>query len=348
LNDDPLLNAIDVTTEALEQNSASRWIVGFSGGKDSTAALKILLSACGRIKCAPPNIDIIYCDTGVENPVLDRYVKSFFGRLKDELGQHLPFVSTKILQAPVEQRFFVKIVGRGYPPPTNNFRWCTNFLRIRPVAEFVKQAAVDDAIVVLGMRRSESQQRDRSLASSDGHFQDQREGNRSYRLFLPILDLDVPAVWDAVFSLTRPKSVNAQELESLYRGASGECPVIKAPQAAPCASGRFGCWTCTVVRKDKSALSLIDAGHSDLVPFHDFRNWLAEVRNDPRRRWKRRRNGSHGAGAFNLRARREIFDRLKALERQTRTTIIAADEVAEIERLWELDREIDAEMDEAA
>lgn len=340
---DPLLEAIDATRAALDQNRTSRWIIGFSGGKDSTATLKIVLSAC-RSMAAPPRIDVIYCDTGVENPLLDRYVKTLFGNLRNEIDYDLPFLTARILRAPVEQRFFVKIIGRGYPPPTNNFRWCTSYLRIRPVANFIRLAAVEDAIVVLGMRRSESLQRDRSLGTGESRFQRQREGDRSYRLFLPILDLGVPEVWDAVFSLGRPKCIDPAELERLYRGASGECPVIKAPQAPPCASGRFGCWTCTVVRKDRSTAALIGSGRVELIPYNDFRNWLAEFRNDPDRRWKWRRNGSPGAGAFNLQARREIMRRVRELEGVTGDLIIAEDEAAEIDRLWRLDEALDGHM----
>lgn len=344
MTDDGLLEAIEITHQALQQNRTSKWVIGFSGGKDSSAALKILLSACKRLDGDPPNIDLIYCDTGVENPVLDRYVKCLFENLRTEIQNDLPFLKPHILKAPVEKRFFVKIIGRGYPPPTNNFRWCTSYLRIRPVAEFIKHAAVDDAIVVLGMRRSESQQRDRSLGGATEYFQPQREGNRSYRLFLPILDLGVPEVWDAVFCLDRPRVLHARELEELYRGASGECPVIKSPQAPPCASGRFGCWTCTVVRKDKSSRSLIEAGHHELIPYFEFRQWLAEIRNDPHRRWKRRRNGTEGAGAFNLEARKEILKQVRAVEKVTGATIISADERREIQRLWDIDAGIDASM----
>jgi DNA sulfur modification protein DndC len=138
--------------------------------------------------------------------------------------------------------------------------------------------------------------------------------------------------------------MNAHELEELYRGASGECPVIKAPDAPPCASGRFGCWTCTVVRKDKSSQLLIAAGHHGLIPYFEFRKWLAEIRNDSQRRWKWRRNGTRGAGAFNMKARKEILRQVRSLERLTGATIISDEEHREIRRLWKLDADIEASM----
>lgn len=335
---DPIREAILLTKTALEKNASARWIIGFSGGKDSTALLKVFTAAVQDAKTVPSRIDIIYCDTGVENPVLDDYVKGLFSRLGDEFkGQPTPF-RLSLLRAPVKNRFFVKLIGRGYPPPTNSFRWCTKNLRIRPVAEFIKRAAVDDAIVALGMRKDESLQRDRTLARyGGGIWQNQNEGGRRYRMFLPILDLDVGDVWEAVFGLPFPESIDAAKLAQLYRGASGECPIVKAPQAAPCASGRFGCWTCTVVRKDRSSRSLIDAGHVTLSPYLAFRDWLASIRNDSWRRWPYRRNGTVGLGPFTLETRLEILRRLKDLEKQVGAVILPRAEQREIMRLWKLD-----------
>jgi DNA sulfur modification protein DndC len=152
-----------------------------------------------------------------------------------------------------------------------------------------------------------------------------------------IIGLDVPLVWDALFWLPAPISFRANVLEELYRGASGECPVIKGPQSPPCASGRFGCWVCTVVRKDKSAVELVRSGKTELNPFLQFRDWLAQFRNDPSNRWPARRNGSKGLGPFTLKARKEILRRIDLLEIQTRTTILDSAERGLIARMWELD-----------
>jgi len=278
---------------------------------------------------------VIYCDTGVENPILDRYVKALFLRLDEEL--QTPF-RLRVLHAPVTDRFFVKVVGRGYPPPTNSFRWCTSGLRIRPVSRFIRDAALGDAVVALGLRRSESRQRDRSISRAGGEeWQTQIEGGRRYRMFLPILTFDVADVWDAIFTLPNLSGIDPAELAALYRGASGECPIVKAPESPPCATGRFGCWTCTVVRKDRSSASLIKAGYRELVPFMEFRDWLASIRNESFRRWPVRRNGSIGMGPFTLATRREILEKLQKLEAVVGLPIVSPEEQFEIQRLWNLD-----------
>jgi len=335
---DAVLHAIDVCAEALERRADAHWVIAFSGGKDSTASLKVLLSAMRRAKRRPEGLTIIYCDTGVENPILDVYVKTLLHRMRAEFEDGGLPIGVRVLKAPVQDRFFVRLIGRGYPPPTNTFRWCTTGLRIRPVSQYIRAQRPNDTVLVLGLRRSESAQRDRSLQRSENlYWQKQREGVGEYDLFLPIVEMNVPEVWDAVFGLTEPRCLDAAALEDLYRDASGECPVIKAPEAPPCASGRFGCWTCTVVRRDKSGAELIRAGYEQLLPYYNFRNWLTEIRNDPARRWTTRRNGGAGLGPLTIATRLEILERLEELEFRTSTEILDSEERGVIASLWRLD-----------
>lgn len=338
MTSDRVLTAIETSVDALRARPDAHWLLAFSGGKDSTAALKIILAAYRRSGLASLKLTVVYCDTGVENPILDVYVKSMLAGIDAEFERGGDAFATKILRAPVQDRFFVRIIGRGYPPPTNSFRWCTPGLRIRPVSRFIEEHDPKNTVVVLGLRRAESQQRDRSLAKTpEGQWQKQREGNHDYDLFLPILDLQVSEVWDTIFWLSAPKAIQPKILQDLYRDASGECPVIKAPTAPPCASGRFGCWTCTVVRHDRSASKLIDAGYEQLLPYFEFRNWLSEIRNDPNMRWPLRRSGSAGMGPFTLDARKAILRRVDRLEEMTKSEILDPSERGTIASLWRLD-----------
>jgi DNA sulfur modification protein DndC len=84
-------------------------------------------------------------------------------------------------------------------------------------------------------------------------------------------------------------------------------------------------------------MELVRSGKTELRPFLQFRDWLAQFRNDPANRWATRRNGSNGLGPFTLQARKEILRRIDALEAQTRTTILDAAERGLIARMWELD-----------
>ena len=130
-----------------------------------------------------------------------------------------------------------------------------------------------------------------------------------------------------------------RRLASLYREGSGEClaHAVQSSAAAPsCGGSRFGCWTCTVVRKDRAGASLAerDDRYADLLAFRD---WIAEIRYDKTMRWKRRRNGATGPGPLRLPVRREILRRLLVLQVETGFTLFRLPELLEIQRLWVLD-----------
>src|SRR5690606_28133200 len=112
-----------------------------------------------------------------------------------------------------------------------------------------------------------------------------------------------------------PGGGDHKRLIKLYRDAGGgECPVVTAKSDAPSCgstSSRFGCWTCTVVEKDRSLSGFVEAGFAEFGPLLDFRDWLVSIRNDPERRLARRRdgkvtiasNGTYVPGPFNLATR---------------------------------------------
>jgi DNA sulfur modification protein DndC len=314
--------------------------VAFSGGKDSSAVIKLVGTALKRSRRRRKDIKIVYCDTGVENPLVVGFVKKTLRSLATELDGIGITHAVQILKPRIDQRFFVRVVGRGYPPPTQFFRWCTKDLRIRPVQRYLADLG-PDALVVLGTRRGESQQRDRVLANGKkkGPFiQRQIDGGRKTSLYSPIINFDLEDVWTVLTEVPFPQSIDAGTLARLYRDGGGECPIVRDTNDAPCASARFGCWTCTVVRRDKSAERLIEAGHTELVPYHNFREWLSTIRNEPSLRCVRRRNGTTGMGPFTLAARRLILSRIRDLERAARKLLIDKKDEAEILRLWRIDQ----------
>lgn len=316
--------------------------IGYSGGKDSSAVVKLLYTASKRNALDSCKFVVIYCDTGVENPVVDQFVKNTLTSLQQEADDEgLPF-ECKVIEPEVNQSFFVRLIGRGYPPPTNSFRWCTKDIRIRPFQKFLKDRS-QKTLIAIGTRIGESQQRDRSLRKSidfeseEKFYQKQREGFPSAVLFTPIIDFDVVDVWQTLVELEYPKSICAETLAKLYKDGSGECPTIRDFKDKPCSKARFGCWTCTVVRRDRSAERMIQRGYSDLLPYFRFRQWLLDIRNRPEYRCRFRRNGQASPGPFNLRARRLILQKLDELEIETGQSILSSQQRIRIRELWELD-----------
>jgi DNA sulfur modification protein DndC len=177
-----------ITTAYL--GDAHPWVVGYSGGKDSTAVVKLVFQSLLRLRQARKPVTVVYCDTGVEIPLASTLARSALRDLEIEATKHAVPMSVRVLSPPMEERFFVKILGRGYPPPTDKFRWCTDRLRIDPVAAFLESKSVASATVVLGVREAESATRSLTLRQNqtqDSFWRIQR-GARDRRLFMPILD----------------------------------------------------------------------------------------------------------------------------------------------------------------
>lgn len=132
----------------------------------------------------------------------------------------------------------------------------------------------------------------------------------------------------------------------MYRNAgAGECPLVTDKSEAPScgtSSSRFGCWTCTVIEKDKSAESFIESGYGDLEPLLEFRDWLKEIREDGSMRMATRRNGKLNfvadgrliPGPFTLDARRQILDKLVAMQEEVSLALISDDEISAIKKIW--------------
>ena len=126
---------------------------------------------------------VIYCDTGVEIPLIAGHVRSTLRRLQLEAREESLDLVVRIARPKPGDSFFVKVIGRGYPPPTNKFRWCTDRLRINPVRQMLAKTAAPRSVVLLGTRMGESSERDRVLArhQTDARYF-YRQGNEARRI----------------------------------------------------------------------------------------------------------------------------------------------------------------------
>ena len=199
--------------------------------------------------------------------------------------------------------------------------------------------AGDENIVVLGVRQDESEERKRILGrhSTAATYYYRQSTCERRRLFCPIVDFDTSTVWEGLFSLRRPAAINVQHLGLLYRQAGGECPVVREIQGTPCGQGRFGCWTCTVVRKDRAVQGLVNEGYTNLRPLLEFRDWLLTIRDDINYRCTIRRNGRPGLGPFRLSARQELLSKLLRAQRRSGLKLIDNVEIDHIRLLWAFD-----------
>lgn len=313
------------------------WIIGYSGGKDSSALLKLVVNSLIEIDKPTKLVTVVYCDTGVEIPVISRYVHRTIVDLREECATYELPIEFKVLKPKIDDRYFVKVIGRGYPPPTNIFRWCTDRLRINPVKQITDNAK--NSILLLGIRSGESVERDRTIAkhSLEEAFFLKQVNNKNIRIFSPVLDYSIKDVWRTIKYVKYPTSIKDEVIGKLYKDADTECPVFREAKGQPCGKGRFGCWTCTVVRKDKAVTNMVSNGYEELKPLLNFRNWLAEYRDNPIIRCKKRRNGVDGLGPITLEGRRTILARLRVAEKLSGLELLPAEEYKQIKVLWAKD-----------
>jgi DNA sulfur modification protein DndC len=321
------------------KSDAEPWVVGYSGGKDSTAVVKLVFQSLLRVENRHKAVTVIYCDTGVEVPMASALARQALDGLVTEAREFDLPISVRVLSPPMAERFFVKVIGRGYPPPTDKFRWCTDRLRIGPVSAFLESEQVGSATIVLGIRESESATRNLTLSENGTHdrFWKTQRGARNRRLFMPILDFSIGDVWLVNLLVDRPRALRAKEVAKLYADASGECPTVREVRGAPCGRARFGCWTCTVAKHGVTLRNLIASGNDRLAPLLQFRLWMEEQRNNPRYRRRKRRNGAPGPGPMTLGWRRQALNKLLRAQEESGLQLIGSDEISAIQGEWSTD-----------
>jgi DNA sulfur modification protein DndC len=319
------------------------WILGFSGGKDSTVLLKLVYNAIGSLpkKKLTKKIHVICCDTKVEPPNILEYLENTLKIIRKSASRESLPIIVKGLYPKVSDRFFANLVGRGYPSPNKWFRWCTDRLKIRPSTEYIKSiASREEVVILLGIRNNESSNRNKTMENykiRNSKF-NKHISIKNALVYAPIKALETNEIW-AILTEPAPWGGNHKHIRFLYKQANGnECPLIFDRSSPSCGGSRFGCWVCTVIEKDKSMEGFIEfGGETWMQPLLYFRNYIAAKRNDLSCREEKRRNGLKGPGPFKLSFRIELLKKLIEIESKINMTLIEDEEKKRIEYLWSLD-----------
>ncbi len=349
------------------------WIVGYSGGKDSTATLQLIWEALEKLPREKLNkpIYVLSSDTSIEIPKVINYVDKNLNLInKAAQRKGLPIQAVKVYPR-VSDTFWVNLIGRGYPAPTKEFRWCTDRLKIEPSNRFVIETVnkYGEVVVVLGVRKSESLNREKTITEHKiGNHRLSRHSTLSGALvYTPIEDWTVEDVWNYLLNFESPWGGDNQELFEMYKQANaGEPPVVIGNlftvNEQSGGSSRFGCWVCTVVKKEKSLSSLIENGETWLKPLQKFREMLVETQDPEKKhiyRDYKRRNGSIyfvkgnckdgskklGRGPYKFEYRKFFLEKLLETEKEVNENnpygeeikLISIDELIEIRRIWRLE-----------
>lgn len=341
------------------------WIVGYSGGKDSTAVLSLVWLAISRLPEADrrKEIHVISTDTLVENPIVASWVTHSLETMKAAaVEQGLPITPHR-LTPEVKDTFWVNLIGRGYPAPRNKFRWCTERLKIRPSNTFVRNMvrASGETILVLGTRKAESASRGARMKELEkSRVRDRLSPNESLPnslVFSPIEDWTNDDVWLYLMQVENPWGYDNRMLLNMYRGASAdnECPLVVDTSTPSCGDSRFGCWVCTMVEKDKSMSAMIqnDQEKEWMRPLMALRDEL-DIPDDRHLRDFRRMDGRvqlfhEGTvpGPYTKEARENWLMKLLTAQQWVRANgpddvgkieLITMEELHEIRRIWLVDK----------
>lgn len=280
------------------------WICGYSGGKDSTAVVQLVWMALSELPAdkLKKTVHVISTDTLVESPVVAIWATESLRKMKERAkAAELPIIPHRLTPT-TTNTFWVNLIGRGYPYPRRDFRWCTDRLKIDASNRFIKEVldAESEAILVLGSRKAESATRKAVMEGYEKkRYRENLSPNGSFPnsyVFTPIENWQNDNVWQFLMQYENPWGHSNKDLLAMYSGASadGECPLVIDTSTPSCGNSRFGCWVCTMVAEDKSMAAMIqnDEEKSWMLPMLDFRNYIAgDWETDRRRRDFRRRDG---------------------------------------------------------
>ena len=348
--------------EVVYKHDNRPWIIGYSGGKDSSLLVSLVIETISRIpeEQRIKDIFIVSSDTGVENPIVQKYMHSSSQKINEFSKNNKFNIKAEIIYPEVKKTYWTFVVGLGYPTPEPpGFRWCTDRLKINPMNKYT-QKLIDkygEVILLLGVRKAESSLRNRSISSReiDGKILVPHTDFKNAFVYNPLTEIKNERVWEYLLKNDGKSSwgVDMKYLFSLYQGEDmgeeqsviGQVDNSKIPVTG---NSRFGCWCCTIVKEDKSLQKFIDNGSTVLIPLRDFRNWLVSIRQNPDYRDNKRRNGKvyqkkngeFGFGPFTLCARYEILKRLLHLQKETKFELISIEELKVIDTLWDLEGDL--------
>lgn len=337
-----LEDSLELTAQSLNAYGASydHWSIAFSGGKDSSAlvAVVIYLIRQGRVK-APKTLTVLRSDTRMELPPLDVTAR----RIMEQVGE-CGFRAETVLPV-MDDRFFVYVLGRGVPPPSNTFRWCTGQLKVEPMIAALKSLRDEYGrkfLMLTGVRIGESAARDARIALScgknnsecgQGWFQESMPDAVADTL-APVLHWRLCHVWDWL-TIYEPEHGFATRLIAAVYGQDENLET----------HARTGCIQCNLASNDFALDGILERPQwSHFRPLKELRPLYAELKL-PRNRLRKdgtemRKDGRLVAnpcrmGPLTFEARRYGLGRVKDIQARAGVDLINGAEEARILELIE-------------
>lgn len=343
--------SIDYTIQSLIAYGSrfDTWCIAWSGGKDSTTLLTLVLwlIKSGRVP-GPKKIRVFYADTRLELAPLWFAAQQIIEELR-EIG-----IEVEVVMAPMEKRFMTYILGRGVPPPNNaTFRWCTRQIKVDPMKaalEHLHSTTGEKVLMLTGVRQGESAIRDQRIVMScskdgaecgQGWYQ-QTMPEAMCDTLAPILHWRVCHVWEWLkhwAPLPEYGDWSTTMIADAYGGDEAE--EINA---------RTGCMGCPLTDKDTALDNLLKQDrYQYLAPLKRLRGIWREMRLPQYRLRKtgREENGEKNKqrmGPLTMAARQWAFAEIIKIQDEVNASrpagtpalyLINDEEAAFIQQCWE-------------
>lgn len=348
----------------LDKKDERPWCVAFSGGKDSTALMGLVVSV---IEALPPDkrkrkIYGVMSDTIVENPLVHDHMNQQAKLINEYcLKKELPVSVTKVFRK-VQDSYFVKILGLGYFLPMNNGRgrWCTDRLKIKPQNEFMKEK--DPSFILTGVRHAESTSRSKSIDKWHTSEFIGNHVNLKAQTFNPLVNWTIQDVWKFL-EMEGLSWGSTLSVRTIYKDATGECgftnPEGTEKKGVEVCGARHGCWLCPVILKDRSTEKMSEK-HDWLEPLTEWRQLQLRAYGGIRKKSEQearekivaatksgtKRDGKPlkpGQGTFTVHARKYLLDklletealvnRIRRMDKLDSISLISKEEIALINKL---------------
>lgn len=259
--------------------------VAWSGGKDSTATLTLLIHLIESGKLTrPARLYVLYADTRQELPPIQASAELIMAMLRAR-----DWIEVIVVRAELDKRFMVYMLGRGVPPPNNNtLRWCTRQIKVDPMTEAlgaIIETLPGTALMITGVRQGESAVRDGRIAMScskdgaecgQGWYQQvlpEAKGVRGRIATLaPLLHWRVCIIWDWLQFYAPQVEFGAWPTRILADAYGGD--------DATEVNARTGCIACPLASEDMALVVIVRTkGWRHLRPLLELRaiyRWLRE------------------------------------------------------------------------
>lgn len=351
--------------------------VAYSGGKDSTVTMDVILKSLLLVKYMygkefiKKTTYVIFSDTLLEmDPVIEGILNSIT-KIREFGISHKLNLDVRKVSPSTKNSYFSLLIGKGYMLPTRNSkRWCTDRLKIQPQKKLIVSIlnqTKNGFIAITGQRQDESLERKKRMQSQtiEGSFKSHEF--KDCNLYAPIEHWETSDIWNHI-DHHKLSWIDSLTLGRVYAEASSdgdECRSLlegfESGSKSGCGmSARYGCWSCMIFEKDKT-LGNLTKHYPYMKEMEKLRNWFAKYRDGSwdhnrdvyihgRHKMKKydfdnHRNGMQIPGGYTLYFRKRMLSELLKCERKVikerEIPLITDEELAYIQECWIEDGDLD-------